>query len=163
VTKLESGGKTYHQRPNVYQPTTNVAKFISPTKKVAKLISQQQQQQYSMLQQPPPIHQEQQQQQLLHQQQTNNTLGILLYLVRYHIFVLSQRQHLGDHTILGTFRLWLPVSMMSFSHFFVLIQRQFFLFIHSYCHHFGGSFMVELHFYFGHYWGQQYLKHKPTT
>jgi hypothetical protein len=49
--------------------------------------------------------------------------------------------------------MWLTVSMM---YFFVLTQRQFLLFIHSYCHHFGGSFTVELHFYFGHYWGQQH-------
>jgi hypothetical protein len=71
----------------------------------------------------------------------------------------------GDHFKLKTIRLWLPVSMMSFLHFFVPTQRQFLLFMHSYCHHFGGSFMVKLNFYSGHYWGKNAHtnNNKPTT
>jgi hypothetical protein len=38
---------------------------------------------------------------------------------------------------------------------FVLTHRQFLLFIHSYCHYFGGLFMAKLHFYSGHYWGKK--------
>jgi hypothetical protein len=65
----------------------------------------------------------------------------------------SMMSNIGDHSKLSTLRLWLPVSMMSFSHFFVLKQRQFVLFI------------VELHFYFGHYWGNHAHtnNNKPTT
>jgi hypothetical protein len=71
--------------------------------------------------------------------------------------------NIGDHPNLKTIRLWLPVSMMSFSHFFVLTQRQFLLIIHSYCHHFGCSFTVELHFHFGHYWGQEHQQQTQTN
>jgi hypothetical protein len=72
-------------------------------------------------------------------------------------------ENIGDHSKLSTLRLWLPVSMMSFSHFFVLTQRQFLLFIHSYCHHFGGPFTVELHYTFGHYWGQHHQQQQQIN
>jgi hypothetical protein len=46
---------------------------------------------------------------------------------------------------------------------FVLIQPQYLLFIHSYCHHFGGSFTVERHFSFGHYWGQEHQQQTQSN
>jgi sugar phosphate permease len=71
--------------------------------------------------------------------------------------------NIGDHSKSSTLQLWLPVSMMSFSHFFNLTQRQFLLSIHSYCHHFGGSFMVELRFFCCHYWGQHHQQQQQTN
>jgi hypothetical protein len=48
--------------------------------------------------------------------------------------------------------------------FFCSNTTLIYLFINSYCHHFGGSFMVELHFYYGHYWGQQqHLQQQQTN
>jgi hypothetical protein len=55
------------------------------------------------------------------------------------------------------------VACVNDVNFFVLTQRQFLLFIHSYCHHFGGSLTVELNFYFGQYWGQQHKQQQPTN
>jgi hypothetical protein len=95
------------------------------------------------------------------QQQTNNivmsscTFEKLLFTLRSWMFF----NNIGNHSSSSTIRLWLPMSMMSF-HIFVLTQRQILMFIHSYCHHLGGSFMVELQFYFCHFWGK---KPTPTT
>jgi hypothetical protein len=78
---------------------------------------QQQQQQNIMLQPPPPS-------------RTTTTTRTTAAATKYHAAATTantsrttttttttNQQHLGDHTILGTLRLWLSVSMMSFSYF----------------------------------------------
>jgi hypothetical protein len=92
--------------------------------------------------------------------QQHNDVFLYIRKTTFYSSFMDVFNNIGDHSNIKTIRLWLPVSMMSFSHFYVLTQRQVLLFIHSYCHHFGGSFMVELHFYSGHYWGK---KPTPTT
>jgi hypothetical protein len=92
---------------------------------------------------------------------------VVLYIWKSTFFTsfMDVLNNILDHSKLSTLRLWLPVSLLSFSHFFVLTHRRFLLFIHSYCHHFGGSFMVELAFYFGYYWEKKAHtnNNKPTT
>jgi hypothetical protein len=78
--------------------------------------------------------------------QQHNDVFLYIRKTTFYTSLMDVLINIGDHSKSCTLRLWLPVSTMSFS-YFVLTQCLFLLFIHSYCHHFGGSFMVELCFF----------------
>jgi hypothetical protein len=110
------------------------------------------------------------------QQQTNNikssscifgnphsTYIRWMFLTKLGIIINSDGfNNMGDHSKLSTFRLWLPVSMIFFTHF--CSNTTSISFVHLFLlSSFRCSFKVELRFYFGHYWGQEHQQKTQTN